>query len=132
MAISRSFGATELTSRSPIRISPAETLSRPAIMASSVDFPQPDGPTSAMNSPVRASMLTPLRTSTAPKLLCRFRMVSEDMQASWLRRAGHPVASSFDRSLGQAADEIFAAEEIDEQRRQRADQHGGTHHVVIA
>ena len=43
---------TELTSRPSMRISPALTLSSPAIMASSVDLPQPDGPTSAMNSPV--------------------------------------------------------------------------------
>ena len=52
MAMSRSFGATELTSVPSMRISPSLTLSRPAIMASSVDLPQPDGPTRAMNSPV--------------------------------------------------------------------------------
>ena len=40
-----------MTSRPPIEISPAVTSSRPAIARRSVDFPQPDGPTSAMNSP---------------------------------------------------------------------------------
>ena len=53
MAMSRSFGATELTSLPSMRISPSLTVSSPAIMASRVDLPQPDGPTSATNSPVR-------------------------------------------------------------------------------
>ena len=69
MAMSRSFGATELTSLPSMRISPSLTLSSPAIMASSVDLPQPDGPTRAMNSPVRASRSMPLSTSTAPNRL---------------------------------------------------------------
>ena len=34
-----------------MQISPEVTLSSPAIIASRVDLPQPDGPTSAMNSP---------------------------------------------------------------------------------
>ena len=37
--------------RSPIEIVPSVISSRPAIIRSSVDFPQPDGPTSTMNSP---------------------------------------------------------------------------------
>src|SRR3954447_17776117 len=119
MAMSRSFGGTALTSRPSMRISPEVTLSSPAIMASNVDLPQPDGPTRAMNSPVRASMSMPFSTSTAPKLLCRFRMVSVDI-----------APPSFDRALGEAADEILAAEQIDEQRRQRPDQHGRAHHVI--
>ena len=44
MAMSRSFGGTLFTTRSPIRMSPCEICSSPAIMRSSVDFPQPDGP----------------------------------------------------------------------------------------
>src|SRR5882757_7788911 len=114
MAMSRSFGGTAFTSRSAMRISPEVTLSRPAIMASSVDFPQPDGPTRAMNSPVSASRSMPFSTSTAPKLLRRLRMVSDDM-----------ALPSFDGALGETANKIFAAEEVDQQRRQRADQHGG-------
>ena len=50
--MSRSFGATELTILPSMRISPSLTVSSPAIMASSVDLPQPEGPTSATNSPV--------------------------------------------------------------------------------
>src|SRR5262249_34518423 len=33
-------------------------------------------------------------------------------------------------ALGQASDEIFAAEEVDQQRRDGADEHAGAHHVV--
>src|SRR5260370_20286915 len=117
--MSRSFGAAELTSRPSMRISPEETDSRPAIIASSVDLPQPDGPTRAMNSPDKASRSTPLRTSTVPKLLRRFEIVSADMDAP-----------SFDRALRQAAHEISAAEEINQQRRNGADQHARAHDVI--
>src|ERR1700722_7900605 len=117
--MSRSFGATELTSRPSMRISPEEIVSRPAIIASNVDLPQPEGPTSAMNSPVRASRSTPLRTSTEPKLLRNLEMVSDDIPAP-----------SFDRALRQSSHEIFAAEEIDQQRRNRADQDARAHHVI--
>src|SRR5690348_854477 len=109
--MSRSFGATELTSLPSMRISPEDTVSRPAIMASSVDLPQPDGPTRAMNSPDFASRSTPLSTSTVPKLLRRPEIVSCDMHAP-----------SFDRALSEAAHEIAAAEEIDEQGRNGADE----------
>jgi hypothetical protein len=44
MAMSRSFGGTSLTTSPPIRISPPVMSSRPAIMRSVVDLPQPDGP----------------------------------------------------------------------------------------
>src|SRR5215207_2961426 len=119
--MSRSFGGTELTSRSPMRISPDDTLSSPAIMASRVDLPHPDGPTRAMNSPVRASRSMPFSTSTAPKFLRRLRMVRAAMQTA-----------SFDGALRQAAHEILAAEEVNEEGRQRADQHRRAQHVVGA
>ena len=48
------------------RISPPVMLSRPAIMRSSVDFPQPDGPTSTTNSPSFTESETSCMTSTAP------------------------------------------------------------------
>ena len=51
MAMSRSFGATPLTTLEPILISPAVISSRPAIMRSSVDFPHPEGPTRMTNAP---------------------------------------------------------------------------------
>ncbi|MNU09735.1 hypothetical protein D3C72_2564800 [compost metagenome] len=51
MAILRSRGVMELTTVPPMRISPSVISSSPAIMRSRVDLPQPEGPTSAMNSP---------------------------------------------------------------------------------
>src|SRR3954463_8314118 len=51
MAMSRSLGATSLTTRSPIRSSPEDASSRPATMRSAVDLPLPDGPTRIVNSP---------------------------------------------------------------------------------
>ena len=44
--MSRSFGGTSLTTSPPMRISPPVISSSPAIMRSSVDLPQPEGPTS--------------------------------------------------------------------------------------
>ena len=40
-----------VTSRSPMKIAPASTSSRPASMRSAVVLPEPDGPTRTMNSP---------------------------------------------------------------------------------
>src|SRR5271163_3858397 len=119
MAMSRSFGATELTILPSMRISPSLTLSSPAIMARSVDLPQPEGPTSATNSPVCASRSMPLRTSTEPKRLVSRETVSVAM-----------IARSLDGALGEPANEILAAEQIDQERRNGADQHGGACDVV--
>src|SRR5690348_4754886 len=119
MAMSRSFGATELTSVPPMRISPSLTLSSPAIMARRVDLPQPDGPTRAMNSPVSASRSMPFRTSTAPNRLRSRETVSVAI-----------VVLSFDGALGQSTNEILAAEEIDQERRDGADHHGRARDIV--
>ena len=50
MAMSRSLGSTSLTTRPSILRVPEVMSSRPAIMRSVVDLPQPDGPTKMMNS----------------------------------------------------------------------------------
>src|SRR3954466_5471416 len=49
--MSRSFGATSLTTRSPMRIVPSLDSSSPATIRSAVDLPEPDGPTSTVNPP---------------------------------------------------------------------------------
>jgi hypothetical protein len=49
--MSRAFAGTRVTSLPSITIEPAVPVSSPAISRSSVDFPQPDGPTSTTNSP---------------------------------------------------------------------------------
>src|ERR1700733_3015501 len=119
MAMSRSFGATELTNLPSMRPSPSLTLSRPAIMARSVDLPQPDGPTRAMNSPVFASRSMPLRTSIEPKRLKSRETVSVAI-----------AARSFDGALREAADEILAAEKVNQEWRNGADHHRRARDVI--
>src|SRR5258706_5910891 len=68
--MSRSLGATSFTIRPPISISPPVMFSRPAIIRSSVDLPQPEGPTSTQNSPSSIAMSTPCTTRVEPKDLC--------------------------------------------------------------
>src|SRR4051794_18266312 len=112
MAMFRSLGSTSLTTRSPILMTPALGCSSPAMMASSVDFPQPDGPSSTMNSPSSTASEIPSSTDTAPKVL---------RTSSIVRRA---MAASFERAGGEATHEVLAAEEVDEQRGQRRHDHG--------
>ena len=59
MAMFRSAGSSALTRRPPILISPSVTVSRPATMRSSVDLPQPEGPTMTMNAPSGTEVSTP-------------------------------------------------------------------------
>ena len=66
MAMSRSLGSTSLTTRSPMVSVPSEMSSRPAIMRSVVDLPQPDGPTNTMNS---LSFISRLKSWTATTFL---------------------------------------------------------------
>ena len=51
MASLRLAGASSVTSRPSILIVPPVVSSSPAIRRSSVDLPQPDGPTKTTNSP---------------------------------------------------------------------------------
>ena len=65
MATLRSFGSTPVTSRPPIRMLPPVTSSSPATMRSSVDLPQPDGPTTTANRRSATVRSTPWITSWA-------------------------------------------------------------------
>ena len=67
MAMSRSFESTSFTVRPSMAMVPPLISSSPASIRSSVDLPQPDGPTSTMNSPSRMSKLTPWITFVVPK-----------------------------------------------------------------
>src|SRR6266404_6751110 len=62
--MSRSFGATSVTSWSPMTTAPSVTSSRPPMQRRSVVFPQPDGPTRTMNSPSSIVMSTPSTART--------------------------------------------------------------------
>ena len=58
MAMPRSFGSISVTRLRSIQISPLVTRSSPATIRSSVDFPQPDGPTMTINSPSATSSVS--------------------------------------------------------------------------
>ena len=60
MAMSRSLGLSSLASLPPMRKMPLVMSSRPATIRSAVVLPQPDGPTSTMNSPSAMSRLMSL------------------------------------------------------------------------
>src|SRR5919198_4623029 len=67
--MSRSRGGRSVTTRSAIRISPAVSSSRPAIILRAVLLPQPEGPTSTRNSPSSTWSVRSL-TATVPSGNC--------------------------------------------------------------
>ena len=87
-----------VTSSPPITTLPAETCSSPAIIRSSVVLPQPDGPTSTMNSPSPISRLTSSTALTSPGktfVTCSRPMPEEPPPfAEALPRSGRPTRSS--------------------------------------
>src|SRR3954468_3935038 len=112
--MSRSFGAISLTTRSPIRSSPSVMSSRPAIIRSAVDLPQPEGPTRIMNSPSATSRLISLTASkpSAKRLLTRSRTISDIPSLSL----------SLDRAGGQPGDDAAL-----EDQHEDDDRHGDDH-----
>src|SRR5512132_2509602 len=110
--MSRSLGGTLLTTRPPIAISPLLISSRPASIRNSVDLPQPDGPTSTVNSPSAMSNEMPWITFVVPN---DFSMFLNDTEAM-------VVISRFHRAGGQPADHVALERVVDRRRRQRVDQ----------
>src|SRR5215470_3638102 len=58
-----------LTTLPPIRRSPLVCFSSPQMMRRNVVLPQPDGPSSTMNSPSGTARLMPLTAGTSPNFL---------------------------------------------------------------
>src|SRR4051812_33309404 len=101
-------------------MSPEVMSSRPTIIRSSVDFPQPDGPTRMTNSPSAMSRLTPF-TARKPSPYCltmSFMVMAAIGSPSWDGRRAR--ASALDGTLGQAGHDL-TLEEQDE------DDHGDGH-----
>src|SRR5262245_7789211 len=123
MAMSRSFGARSLTTFPPIRSSPALMSSRPAIMFSVVDFPQPDGPTRMTNSP---SPMERLASSTASrpsgKRLVTWSNTMSAMPGLSLHRAGRQPGH--DPTLEQQHENDDRDGDDDGRRRDRTDRLG--------
>ena len=72
MATPRWEGATSFMTSLPIKTSPSLISSRPAIMRSMVDLPQPEGPTKTANSPSSISRFTLCKVTVSPKRLVTF------------------------------------------------------------
>ena len=66
MAMSRSLAGTSFTTRPSMESVPPEMVSSPAIMRSVVDLPQPEGPSSTMNSPSSMVRSTSSTTTGPP------------------------------------------------------------------
>src|SRR3954453_7550849 len=80
-------------------------LSSPAMVLRRVDFPQPEGPTSTRKPSSSIARLMSFSTSTAPNLFSRCSISRNAMRLPF-HRAGH-----------QAADEIAAGNDVDDERR---------------
>src|SRR5689334_14761034 len=113
--MSRSLGAFSLTRCPPMRSSPSVMSSRPAIMLSVVDFPQPDGPTRMMNSPSAISTLTS----------CTARAPSGYLLVTLSRTISAMCNSPLDGAGGQARDDAALEEQHEEDDRDRDDHRRG-------
>src|SRR3954453_8842603 len=119
MARLRSRGARSLTFLPPMTMSPEVMSSRPTIIRSRVDFPQPDGPTRIMNSPSWTSMLTSFTAGEpAPLCLAMFPMSMEAIRSP-LHRAGR-----------EAGDDLALEQQDNDDDRDR-DHHGGGGELTV-
>src|SRR5438046_1819953 len=114
MAMSRSLDSRSFTTRSSMAMLPAVMSSNPASMRSSVDLPQPEGPTSTVNSPSAMSKPMPWMILVEPKLFSTLRKDTDAMC--------FPRALALDRASREAADHVALERVVDRRRRQRVDQ----------
>src|SRR5580700_2892671 len=108
MARPRASGGTSLTLLPSINKSPAVISSRPAIMRSKVDLPQPEGPTKTMNSRSRTERSRPFITSTAPYCLLTAFSCTVDMAGFLLDGAEGWAAHEL--ALGKPAEDHEASD----------------------
>src|SRR5713101_9543619 len=131
MAMSRSLGGTSLTFSVPMKMSPPETSSRPAIMRSVVLLPQPDGPTSTRNSLSGISRLTLRTASTSSYFFDTFRRATSAILHSTLWRHGDRWPGlSLGCTGGETGDVVVHQESVDDQRRRRGDERAGCFNTV--
>src|ERR1019366_142757 len=140
MAMSRSLDSTSLTTWPSMAIVPPLISSSPASMRSSVDLPQPEGPTSTVNSPSAMSKAMPWMTLTAPKVFSTLQNetdatsgLSPGRRKAGLRRLGGQrtnvsvgaLHSSALHGAGREARDHVALERVvDRRRRQRIEKTG--------
>src|SRR5690349_1704570 len=117
--MSRSLGDLLFTTWPPIRSSPELMSSKPAIMFSVVDFPQPDGPTRMTNSPSAIFRLKSLTASDPSGK--RLVMCSSTISATCLSLT--PLA--LDRAGRQPGDDPALEEQHEDDDRDGDDHRGG-------
>src|SRR5438876_9866193 len=92
---------------------------------STVDFPQPDGPRIAMNSPLSGRSgtenVTSRMTVTFPKRLVTFRKSTTFAYCGDAAAPGAPAASVFDDTMGEHAALEPVEQPIDSVREQAGD-----------
>src|SRR4029453_19266184 len=112
--MSRSFGGTSFTTRSPIAIVPSLIRSRPATIRSAVDFPHPDGPTRIRNSPSATSRVRSSTATTGPG----YTFVTPS-------NATRAIALALQSLGGDAAHEVSLGEQEEHDHRQHRHDVGG-------
>lgn len=105
MAMSRFEGCSSLMDLPAIRISPLVAASNPAIMFSSVDLPQPDGPIKTRNPPFFYINTDVLQSVNACELLAQ-RIDLEEMFCRVIHYFLNHFRSTLDGTSHQATHEI--------------------------
>src|SRR5882672_7914176 len=118
MPTSRAAGSAWVMSCPSSRIEPLAGSTSPAIPFSSVDLPQPDGPSSTRNSPPATSSDTSSTMRVPPRAIESLRIVSDAMRSA-LQGAGRD-----------AANEPAAGPEIEHEGNERRQQRRGHVDVV--
>src|SRR5689334_13378509 len=95
-------------------MSPSVMSSRPTIIRSSVDFPQPEGPTRIMNSPSATSMLTSFTAGNPSPYFLTMFFISMAAMRSPLHCAG-----------GETGDDLALEQQDDDDHRHGHDHRGG-------
>src|SRR5215204_5115755 len=118
--MSRSFGGTSFTTRSPIAIAPSLIRSRPATIRSAVDFPHPDGPTRIRNSPSATWRVRSSTATTGPGYTF----------VTW-SNATRAIALALQTLGGDAAHEVPLGEQEQDDHRQHRHDVGGRDEVPL-
>src|ERR1700730_10361463 len=126
MAMSRSFGGSRFTTRSPMRMVPELTSSSPATSRSVVDSPQPEGPTRTTNS---SSSILRSKSVTAGTAPYDFSIRSNATFAIAISTNGSESGPG--RSDAQPTNDVSLREQGHQHRRSHGQHCHGAHEVPL-
>src|SRR3954462_9580746 len=124
MAMPRLAGGRLSTTWPPMLMHPEVCVSSPAMIRNKVDLPQPEAPSRTMNSPSAMSMSTPFSTSVLPNDLRIWSILSLAMLAC-------PAGGLLHGARGDAADQLPAENQVEDQHRDDRERQGGEHGVPV-